>query len=68
MVFLASCLIQFPLSFVKISILLFYKRIFPTPIFKKCVWVAIGVVAVWGVLLFFVGLVRQPVFKDDSLT
>lgn len=46
--FLTACILQLPLSSVKISVLLFYKRIFA--ISRKlavCTWIAIGVIAVW---------------------
>ncbi|KAI2628671.1 hypothetical protein GGR54DRAFT_356489 [Hypoxylon sp. NC1633] len=56
LIFLGSCLVQLPLTAVKIAILLFYKRIFPTRIFAICTWVAIAVVSVWGVAFFFLVL------------
>lgn len=59
MIFLASCLIQFPLSMVKISVLLLYKRIFSTSrTFGKAVWVAIATVVIWGLVFFFVSHTR----------
>lgn len=53
---IASSLIQLPLSAVKISILLFYKRIFSTPKFKVAVWIMISLVSVWGAIFFVVGI------------
>ncbi|KAF2187590.1 hypothetical protein K469DRAFT_725112 [Zopfia rhizophila CBS 207.26] len=41
------------LTTVKISILLFYKRVFPTPRFVVATWVGIGVVGAWGVAVIF---------------
>ncbi|KAJ0120878.1 hypothetical protein J7T55_015614 [Diaporthe amygdali] len=46
--FLTACLLQLPLSSVKISVLLFYKRIFQiSRTFQVCIWVAIGLITVW---------------------
>ncbi|RYP09458.1 hypothetical protein DL764_001283 [Monosporascus ibericus] len=53
LVFISSCYVQFPLAAVKIAVLLFYKRIFTTPIFRTCVWIVIGIVALWGLAFFF---------------
>jgi hypothetical protein len=53
-VFLSSCLIQFPLAAVKISILLFYKRIFVRKWFHKILWITIGLISVWCFVFFFV--------------
>ncbi|MCJ1405150.1 hypothetical protein MMC11_008376 [Xylographa trunciseda] len=55
---IASSLIQLPLSAVKISILLFYKRIFSTPRFKTAVWVMIALVSVWGIIFFVLLLIQ----------
>ena len=55
--FLTACLLQLPLSSVKISVLLFYKRIFS--ISRKlavCTWVAIGVIVVWCVIFTVVSI------------
>ncbi|RYP60591.1 hypothetical protein DL769_008048 [Monosporascus sp. CRB-8-3] len=52
LVFISSCYVQFPLAAVKIAVLLFYKRIFPTPIFRTCVWFVIGIVTLWGLTFF----------------
>lgn len=38
--------------------LLFYKRIFTTPWFKRCVWAVIGIVSVWCILFFLVVLLE----------
>lgn len=51
---LASALVQLPLAAVKISILLFYKRIFCTQKFGIAVWVAIFLVSCWSIIFFFV--------------
>lgn len=48
----------FPLAAVKISVLLFYKRIFATKVFKTVVWCAIGLVSVWAVLFFLLVLLE----------
>lgn len=55
---IASSLIQPPLSAVKISILLFYKRIFTTPKFKAAVWFMIPLVSAWGVIFFVLVLIQ----------
>ncbi|KAI1440243.1 hypothetical protein F5Y02DRAFT_411638 [Annulohypoxylon stygium] len=36
-----------------VRLLLFYKRIFPTPRFKIAVWIGIVITACWGITLFF---------------
>jgi hypothetical protein len=41
------------LAAVKIAVLLFYKRVFTTPIFKAAVWFTIGLVSIWAWLFFF---------------
>ncbi|OTA98360.1 hypothetical protein M426DRAFT_69960 [Hypoxylon sp. CI-4A] len=51
---LASELTQVTLTGVKISILLFYKRIFVTRKFKIAVWIVIGVVALWGIAMILI--------------
>ncbi|KAI2472646.1 hypothetical protein F4781DRAFT_382479 [Annulohypoxylon bovei var. microspora] len=53
LIFISSCYVQFPLAAVKIAVLLFYKRIFSTRIFKRCVWAAIGIVCIWCLIFFF---------------
>ncbi|KAI1809979.1 hypothetical protein GGS20DRAFT_569479 [Poronia punctata] len=50
----SSLLTQSDLTSVKISILLFYKRIFSTKPFHIIVWLSIGAVSVWGITTFFV--------------
>ncbi|KAI1373813.1 hypothetical protein F4677DRAFT_428336 [Hypoxylon crocopeplum] len=65
LIFLSSCLIQFPLSTVKISILLFYRRIFVSRPFRIAVWIAIGVVAIWGLLFFFLVLTQVDPIEDS---
>ena len=52
----SSMLLQVSLAVVKISILLFYKRIFPTPKFQLAVWVGIAAVGCWGIIFFFVSM------------
>jgi len=54
--------VQFPLAAVKIAVLLFYKRIFSTTIFKTVVWCSIAVVSVWAILFFLLLLLEiEPV-------
>ncbi|KAI1127676.1 hypothetical protein F5Y10DRAFT_242428 [Nemania abortiva] len=60
----SSIIIQLPLGAVKISILLFYQRVFPTPAFKLCTWVAIAVVSIWGILFFFLTLFQKRYYSD----
>jgi hypothetical protein len=60
---LSACFLQLPLASVKISVLLFYKRIFS--ISQKlviCIWVAIGLITVW--CFIFTG-VSGPLFLLD---
>lgn len=45
---------EFPLASVKISILLFYKRIFVTKRMALAVWILIPLVTAWGLIFFFV--------------
>jgi len=56
LVYLSSVYVQWPLFAVKIGVLLFYKRIFTTPIFKTVVWCAIGLITIWGFLFFMLVL------------
>lgn len=62
LIFLLQCLIiaaflsSLPLSAVKISILLFYQRIFPTQKFKLAVQITIPFIAAWGVIFSFVSI------------
>ncbi|KXX79073.1 hypothetical protein MMYC01_203048 [Madurella mycetomatis] len=58
LIFLSSCYVQFPLAAVKIAVLLFYKRVFPTPMFRAAVWFVIGIVSVWAVLFFLLVLLE----------
>ncbi|KAH5254333.1 hypothetical protein HBI25_136520 [Parastagonospora nodorum] len=51
--FLASAIVQIPLSAVKISILLFYRRIFNVGMFRKVVFGVIALVSCWGIIVFF---------------
>lgn len=46
---IGSILLLFVIVPIKISVLLFYKRIFTTQIFKRCIWVTISIVLAWGV-------------------
>ncbi|KAL2273547.1 hypothetical protein FJTKL_04448 [Diaporthe vaccinii] len=53
--FLTACILQLPLSSVKISVLLFYKRIFTiSEKLSVCIWIAIGVIVAWCIV--FTGL------------
>ncbi|KAF7905076.1 uncharacterized protein EAF01_005597 [Botrytis porri] len=56
LVYISSVYIQWPLATVKIGVLLFYKRIFVTPLFKTIVWCAIGLISVWCFLFFMLVL------------
>ncbi|KAH6640282.1 hypothetical protein F5144DRAFT_559867 [Chaetomium tenue] len=58
LIFISSCYVQFPLGAVKIAVLLFYMRVFPTPMFRTVVWCVIGVVSVWSVLFFLLVLLE----------
>jgi hypothetical protein len=58
LIFISSCYVQFPLAAVKISVLLFYKRVFPTPMFRTVVWFVIGIVSIWAVLFFLLVLLE----------
>lgn len=49
---------QFPLAAVKISVLLFYKRIFPTPTFRIVIYVGLSVVSLWAVIFFLIVLLE----------
>ncbi|KAI1147775.1 hypothetical protein F4825DRAFT_436349 [Nemania diffusa] len=68
LIFLSSVLIQVPLSTVKISILLFYSRIFPSRKFRICVWTAIATVTLWGII-FAVLVITQvdPISQSFKL-
>lgn len=46
---IGSILLIFVIVPIKISVLLFYKRIFATQLFKRCIWVAVSIVLAWGV-------------------
>lgn len=62
-ILIASTLVQSALALVKISILLFYKRIFTTPKFRIAIWIGIVVVAFWGVLFTILVLVEIDPFS-----
>ncbi|OTA60395.1 hypothetical protein K449DRAFT_435499 [Hypoxylon sp. EC38] len=51
---LASELTQITLTLVKISILIFYKRIFAIKKFKIAAWIAIVFVALWGLAMILI--------------
>ncbi|KAI0896220.1 hypothetical protein F4806DRAFT_496338 [Annulohypoxylon nitens] len=65
LIFISSCLIQFPLSTVKISILLFYRRIFVSRKFHIAVWIAIATVTIWGLLFFCLVLTQVDPIEDS---
>ncbi|KAI0377087.1 hypothetical protein F5Y04DRAFT_285217 [Hypomontagnella monticulosa] len=44
---------QVALTTVKIGVLLYYKRLFPTRKFKIAVWIGIVITSCWGITLFF---------------
>ena len=46
---IGSILLIFVIVPIKISVLLFYKRIFTTRLFRRCIWVAVSVILAWGV-------------------
>lgn len=48
----------------KISVLLFYKRIFIGPTFRKVVWCFIGVCIAWTIAFEFSLLCRRYVYLD----
>lgn len=62
---LASILVQFPLGAVKISILLFYNRLFglANPRFKIAIWLTIALIGCWTWLFFFVRLPYSSAFS-----
>ncbi|KAK9772826.1 putative Integral membrane protein [Seiridium cardinale] len=58
LIYLSSVYVQWPLAAVKIGVLLFYKRIFTTPIFRTVVWCAIALIATWGIVFFILVLIQ----------
>ena len=46
---IGSILLIFVIVPIKISVLLFYKRIFTTQLFKWYTWVTISIVLAWGI-------------------
>jgi hypothetical protein len=54
--FAGTLFLQPSLAAVKISILLFYKRVFPIHPFTTACWAMIGVVSVWCVVFEIVSL------------
>lgn len=53
----SSVILQVSLSVVKVSILFFYKRIFPLPRYQIAAWVCIFFVIVWGIIFFLVSTI-----------
>jgi hypothetical protein len=47
------------LALVKISVLLFYKRIFVTPRFTIALWISIALVSSWGIITTVVSSLRS---------
>ncbi|KAI0023461.1 hypothetical protein F4780DRAFT_729865 [Xylariomycetidae sp. FL0641] len=71
MVFLGSLLLQVPLSAVKIAILLFYKRTFPTKKFAAWANLALCIVVIWGIIFFFVSVLPRGAhvrYNSSTLT
>ncbi|KAI1809976.1 hypothetical protein GGS20DRAFT_235023 [Poronia punctata] len=64
LILVSSIIIQLPLAAVKVSILLFYRRVFPTRKFRICVWVAIAVITIWAIIFFFLVLFQKRWFSD----
>ncbi|KAI1345529.1 hypothetical protein F5Y01DRAFT_323098 [Xylaria sp. FL0043] len=58
LVYISSVYVQWPLAAVKISILLFYKRIFATRVFRRYVWAAIALITTWCILFFLLVLAQ----------
>ncbi len=58
LVYISSVYVQWPLATVKIGVLLFYKRIFATRVFRRFVWAAIAIVTTWGILFFLLVLAQ----------
>ncbi|KUI58939.1 hypothetical protein VP1G_06167 [Cytospora mali] len=52
LIWLCSVILNGPETAVKIAILIFYKRIFPTRTFAIFVWVGIAAISVWGIVFF----------------
>ncbi|KHO10626.1 hypothetical protein MAA_11772 [Metarhizium robertsii ARSEF 23] len=52
LIWLCSVILNAPETAVKIAILLFYRRIFSTPMFKVCVRFGIATISVWGIVFF----------------
>ena len=52
------------LTFTKLSILLFYRRIFRGPMFEISVWILISIVVIWGISFFFATLLEcVPIYQ-----
>ena len=57
---ISSTLLELPLTAVKVSILLFYKRVFSSiSKMRVAVWITIPFIFVWGVIFFIVSIVVQ---------
>ncbi|OTA64068.1 hypothetical protein K449DRAFT_368016 [Hypoxylon sp. EC38] len=54
---------QVALTLVKIGLLFYYKRVFPSPKFSIAVWVGIVVTACWGITLFFLLMFQGDTVK-----
>jgi len=75
---ISSTVLELSLASVKISVLLFYKRIFSkgAPTFRFIVWIGIALVGCWGTIFFFLVLLQgnpiqtswtlQGVFRFDG--
>jgi hypothetical protein len=51
---------------VKISILIFYKRPFPSRGFGICAWVGIVVISLWGAIFFFERLSFATITRSNT--
>ncbi|KAI1418753.1 hypothetical protein F5Y12DRAFT_781319 [Xylaria sp. FL1777] len=68
LIWLSSVLNQVPLATVKISILLFYSRIFPGRKFRTCVWIAITTVTLWAIIFVILVITQvDPVSQSFKL-
>jgi hypothetical protein len=61
--FAGTLFLQPSVAAVKISILLFYKRVFPIPSFRIACWVMISAVSIWCIVFEIVSL---PSHLDSS--
>lgn len=68
LIWLCSVILNFPETAVKIGILLFYKRIFSTiRTFAICIWIAIALTSVWGIVFFVVSLTPPSTISGRRL-